>query len=224
MRSGFSSRFFKKFLICFSFLFFGCFEYEETLNINANLSGTLEITYVVPTKRKSDESLIKFLPTRKEEIQNRLNKGFFYKSLVLKDYTFQKLETSEAEPGAFREKARVSYKLEFTDISQLENILIGNVQIKKEKANTIYIKREFPSISKSLESMQMDGEKKLMSETLRLIRGNALNFKVNFPITSVCYTNRGEQGLGRLAYRLPLADTVEKFGNKSWDYRITFVY
>ncbi|TGN03285.1 LIC11874 family lipoprotein [Leptospira dzoumogneensis] len=224
MRSGFSIRFFQKSLFLVCFLFFGCFEYEETLTINSNLSGTLEISYVVPTKRKSEESLIKFLPTRKEEIQNRLNKGFFSKSLVLKDYTFQKLETSEAEPGVFREKAKVTYKVDFTDISQLENVLLGNVQIKKEKANTIYIKREFPSISKSLESMQMDGEKKVLSETLRLIRGNALNFKVNFPITSVCYTNRGEQSLGRLAYRLPLADTVEKFGNKSWDYRITFVY
>lgn len=211
-------------LLSIFFTFIGCFEYEETLSINPNLSGTLEVTYVVPTKRKSDESLIKFLPTRKEEILNRLNKGFFYKSLTLKDYTFQKMESSEAEPGAFREKAKVSYKLEFTDISQLESILVGNVQIKKEKANTIYIKREFPSITKSPESLLMDGEKKLLSETLRLLRGSAMLFKVNFPITSVCYTNRGEQSLGKLTYRLPLADTIEKSGNKSWDYRITMIF
>ncbi|TGJ98865.1 hypothetical protein EHQ53_11290 [Leptospira langatensis] len=224
MRSGSFFRFPQILLILVGCLLVGCFEYEETLTINPNLSGTLEVSYVVPTKRKSDESLIKFLPTRKEEILNRLNKGFFFKSLVLKDYTFQKMEIPEAEPGAFREKAKVSYKLEFTDVSQLESILLGNVQIKKEKANTIYIKREFPSISKSLDSVQGDGEKKLLGETLRLIRGNSLLFKVNFPITSVCYTNRGEQSLGKLAYRLPLADTIEKFGNKSWDYRITFVY
>ncbi|TGK07869.1 hypothetical protein EHO59_07175 [Leptospira semungkisensis] len=224
MRSGSFFRLSQILLILFGCLLVGCFEYEETLTINPNLSGTLEVTYVVPTKRKSDESLIKFLPTRKEEILNRLNKGFFFKSLVLKDYTYQKMESPEAEPGAFREKAKVSYKLEFTDISQLESILLGNVQIKKEKVNTIYIKREFPSITKSLESVQGDGEKKLLGETLRLIKGNALVFKVNFPITSVCYTNRGEQSLGKLAYRLPLADTIEKFGNKSWDYRITFVY
>ncbi len=224
MLSGFSIRFPKILFFLLAFFLVGCFEYEETLTINHNLSGTLEVSYVVPTKRKSDESLIKFLPTRKEEILSRLNKGFFSKSLILKDYTYQKLESSEAEPGAFREKARVSYKLEFTDISQVESILVGNVQIKKEKANTIYIKREFPSITKSPESMQMDGEKKLLSETLRLLRGNAMLFKVNFPITSVCYTNRGEQSLGKLTYRLPLADTIEKSGNKSWDYRITFVY
>lgn len=224
MLPGFSPRFSKLILFAFFFTLVGCFEYEETLTIAPNLSGTLEVTYVVPTKRKSDESLIKFLPTRKEEILSRLNKGFFYKSLTLKDYTYQKLESPEAEPGAFREKARVSYKLEFTDITQLENILVGNVQIKKEKANTIYIKREFPSITKSAESIQMDGEKKLLSETLRLLKGSSMTFKVNFPITSVCYTNRGEQSLGKLTYRLPLSDTVEKSGNKSWDYRITMIY
>ncbi|EPG72907.1 putative lipoprotein [Leptospira fainei serovar Hurstbridge str. BUT 6] len=214
----------KRFIPIFCFLLTGCFDYEEILTINPDLSGTLEVTYIVPTKKKSDESLIKFLPTRRDEILSRLNKGFFSKSVVLKDYTFQKLESPEAEPGAFREKAKVAYKVEFADVTQIEGILIGNVQIKKEKARTIYIKREFPSITRTADSMQMDGEKKVFSETLRLIRTNSMLFRVNFPITSICTSNRGEVNLGRLSYRLPLSDTIEKSGNKSWDYRITLVY
>ncbi|TGK06430.1 hypothetical protein EHO60_15435 [Leptospira fletcheri] len=210
--------------LTFFFLLLGCFDYEEVLTINPDLSGVLEVTYVVPTKKKSDESLIKFLPTRRDEILSRLNKGFFSKSVVLKDYSFQKLESPEAEPGAFREKAKVNYKVEFADITQIEGILIGSVQIKKEKARTIYIKREFPSATRAADSMQMDGEKKVFGETLRLIRTNSMNFRVNFPITSICTSNRGEVNLGRLSYRLPLSDTIEKAGNKSWDYRITMVY
>ncbi|TGK15658.1 hypothetical protein EHO61_15005 [Leptospira fluminis] len=210
--------------LTFFFLLLGCFDYEEVLTINPDLSGVLEVTYIVPTKKKSDESLIKFLPTRRDEILSRLNKGFFSKSVVLKDYSFQKLESPEAEPGAFREKAKVNYKVEFADITQIEGILIGSVQIKKEKARTIYIKREFPSATRAADSMQMDGEKKVFGETLRLIRTNSMNFRVNFPITSICTSNRGEVNLGRLSYRLPLSDTIEKAGNKSWDYRITLVY
>lgn len=210
--------------LTFFFLLLGCFDYEEVLTVNPDLSGVLEVTYIVPTKKKSDESLIKFLPTRRDEILSRLNKGFFSKSVVLKDYSFQKLESPEAEPGAFREKAKVNYKVEFADITQIEGILIGSVQIKKEKARTIYIKREFPSATRAADSMQMDGEKKVFGETLRLIRTNSMNFRVNFPITSICTSNRGEVNLGRLSYRLPLSDTIEKAGNKSWDYRITMVY
>ncbi|EMF82703.1 hypothetical protein LEP1GSC188_2981 [Leptospira weilii serovar Topaz str. LT2116] len=49
-------------------------------------------------------------------------------------------------------------------------------------------------------------------------------FKVNFPIASVCRSNRGDVNLGKLSYRLPLAETIEKTGNNSWDYRITVIY
>ncbi|PJZ69339.1 hypothetical protein CH373_13745 [Leptospira perolatii] len=201
----------------------GCFDYEETLTINPDFSGTLEVSYVVPTKKKSDESLIKFLPTRKEEIINRLNKEFFAKSVTLKDYSMQKIESSDAEPGAFKEKAKVSYKVEFSDVTQLEGILLGSVQIRR-KERTVYFKREFPSVSKSNESSKMEGEKKVFSETLRLLRNNSMAFRVAFPIASICTSNRGEVNLGRLSYRLPLTDTVERAGNKSWDFRITIVY
>lgn len=76
--SPFSGRIYKFFLSAILLLFFSnCFDYEETLTINHDFSGTLEVSYIVPTRRNSDESLIKFLPTQKDEILGRLNKGFF---------------------------------------------------------------------------------------------------------------------------------------------------
>ncbi|XDD51062.1 hypothetical protein AB3N59_04590 [Leptospira sp. WS92.C1] len=204
-------------------VFANCFDYEETITINHDFSGTLEVTYTVPTRRNSDESLIKFLPTRKDEILGRLNKGFFSKNISLKDFNFQKIVTPETDPSLFREKAKVYYKVEFQDLSQIEDAILGKVQVRK-KGNTIYVKREIPSISRAPDTLKKDGEKKIYSETLRLLRTSSILFKVNFPIASICRSNRGDVNLGKLSYRLPLAETIEKTGNNSWDYRITVIY
>lgn len=74
--SHFAGRILKLFVFVTILLLSNCFDYEETLTINHDFSGTLEVAYVVPTRRNSDESLIKFLPTQKDEILGRLNKGF----------------------------------------------------------------------------------------------------------------------------------------------------
>ncbi|WP_078124747.1 LIC11874 family lipoprotein [Leptospira alexanderi] len=222
--SPFYGRIYKFFLSTILLLFFSnCFDYEETLTINYDFSGTLEVSYVVPTRRNSDESLIKFLPTQKDEILGRLNKGFFSRNISLKDYTYQKIVTPETDPSLFREKAKVYYKVEFQELSQIENAMLGKVQVRK-KGNTIYVKREIPAISRAPETLKKDGEKKIYSETLRLLRTSSILFKVNFPIASVCRSNRGDVNLGKLSYRLPLAETIEKTGNNSWDYRITVIY
>ncbi|WP_000017885.1 LIC11874 family lipoprotein [Leptospira interrogans] len=221
--SHFSGQIFKFFVFVLILLLSHCFDYEETLTINHDFSGTLEIAYVVPTRRNSDESLIKFLPTQKDEILGRLNKGFFSRNISLKDYTYQKIVIPETDPSLFREKAKVYYKVEFQDLSQIEDAMLGKVQVRK-KGNTLYVKREIPMISRSPETLKKDGEKKIYSETLRLLRTSSILFKVNFPIASICRSNRGDVNLGKLSYRLPLAETIERTGNNSWDYRITVIY
>ncbi|KON77652.1 LIC11874 family lipoprotein [Leptospira kirschneri] len=221
--SHFASRILKLFVFVTILLLSNCFDYEETLTINHDFSGTLEVAYVVPTRRNSDESLIKFLPTQKDEILGRLNKGFFSRNVSLKDYTYQKIVIPETDPSLFREKAKVYYKVEFQDLSQIEDAMLGKVQVRK-KGNTLYVKREIPMISRSPETLKKDGEKKIYSETLRLLRTSSILFKVNFPIASICRSNRGDVNLGKLSYRLPLTETIEKTGNNSWDYRITVIY
>lgn len=54
--------------------FVGCFEYEETILFRKLSSGTVEIAYTVPLKKDSNDSLIKFLPTSKEEIISSVQK------------------------------------------------------------------------------------------------------------------------------------------------------
>lgn len=88
---------------------------------------------MVPTRRNSDESLIKFLPTQKDEILGRLNKGFFSRNISLKDYTYQKIVIPETDPSLFREKAKVYYKVEFQDLSQIEDAMLGKVQVRKKE-------------------------------------------------------------------------------------------
>ena len=134
----------------------------------------------------------------------------------------EKLE-SETNP-LFQRKAKVNYKIEFNDFSLLDGVLIGSLFIKKKNANAISIKREFKSVLKPIDQSSSAGEKKIFAETIRLLGDGAINFKVNFPLASECRSNRGEISLGSLSYKLPLTDTVDKAGVKSWDFSLITLY
>lgn len=200
-----------------------CFEYEETIYFKKGFSGYVEITYTVPLHTKSDSSLIKFLPISENEINSRINKGLFSKNLKVKDFSMRILDKTETE-GFFSKKAKVSYKIDFPDISILDGVLIGSTFIKKKNQNSISIKREFKSVLKTIDQNSTSGEKKIFSETSRLLGDGYILFKVYFPLASECRSNKGEVSLGNLTYKLPLAETIEKIGTKSWDYSITTLY
>ncbi|MDF3820071.1 hypothetical protein P3G55_09185 [Leptospira sp. 96542] len=203
-------------LICFV----GCFDYEETILFRKANSGTVEIAYTVPLKKDSFHSLIKFLPTTKEDILNNLKKKS-NANIIIRDFTFRELEKSEITDIYFKRKGKVSYKIDFDEPSQLEGVLLGNFSIKI-KSKLITVKRDFPN----LKDNQMDegnvGEKKIISETSRLLRDGRIQFKVLFPKDSECSSNRGFIGLGNLTYQFPLQDSLENPEAKSWEYKIRF--
>jgi hypothetical protein len=181
----------------------------------------VEITYTVPLNPRTGGSIIKFLPITQDDIENRMNKGLFGKSMKIRDFSVKILEKEESNPGDYTsKKAKVFYRIDFTEISALDGILFGNLFVKK-RGNTIYLKREFRTILKSLDSNSSMGEKKIRSETLRLLGEGFVLFRVNFPQSAECRSNLGEITLGSLNYRLPLVETIEKPGNKIWDYSIT---
>ncbi len=214
----------KKLFLIMSLIFCNnCFEYEETINFKKGFSGFVEISYTVPLHNKSETSLIKFLPITENEINNRINKGLFSKNLKVKDFNMRILDKTEID-GMFSKKAKVNYKLDFGDITILDGVLIGSIFIKKKNQNSISIKREFKSVLKTIDQNSTTGEKKIFSETARLLGDGHILFKVNFPLTSECRSNKGEISLGNLNYKLPLIETIEKVGNKSWDYSITTIY
>lgn len=213
----------KKLILIMSLILLNCFEYEETIHFKKGFSGFVEINYTVPIHNKSETSLIKFLPITENEVNNRMNKGLFSKNLKVKEFNMRILDKTETE-GIFSKKAKVSYKLDFADISVLDGVLIGSIFIKKKNQNSISIKREFKSVLKTIDQNSTSGEKKIFSETARLLGDGYILFKVNFPLASECRSNKGEISLGNLIYKLPLIETIEKVGNKSWDYSITTLY
>lgn len=200
--------------------FVGCFEYEETILFRKLSSGTVEIAYTVPLKKDSNDSLIKFLPTSKEEIISSVKKKS-NNNLQVRDFTFRELEKSETTDMYFKRKGKVSYKLDFEDPLHLEGVLIGTFSIKS-KPRSLTVKRDFPNLTDNAILDTSAGEKKIISEASRLLREGRIQFKVLFPKDSECSSNRGFIGLGNLTYQIPLQETLENPDSKTWEYKIRF--
>lgn len=204
----------------------GCFEYEETIHFRRNFTGFVEITYTVPLSPKTEKSLIRFLPIHQEDIERRMNKGFLSKNITIRNYDLKIIDLpawTELAPTStkplFSKKARVYYVVDFDDLGQLDDVLLGYLFVKK-KGYTINVRREFKSIMKPLDQNSSDGEKRIFTETQKMLGDGYVLFKVLFPQNFECRSNRGEIGQGYLLFKLPLVDTIEKAGLKSWDYTI----
>ncbi|XDD55850.1 hypothetical protein AB3N62_08635 [Leptospira sp. WS4.C2] len=209
-----------RFTLLLILFFVGCFEYEETILFRKLSSGTVEIAYTVPLKKDSNDSLIKFLPTSKEEIISSVKKKS-NNNLQVRDFTFRELEKSETTDMYFKRKGKVSYKLDFEDPLHLEGVLIGTFSIKS-KPRSLTVKRDFPNLTDNAILDTSAGEKKIISEASRLLREGRIQFKVLFPKDSECSSNRGFIGLGNLTYQIPLQETLENPDSKTWEYKIRF--
>ncbi len=200
--------------------FLGCFEYEETILFRKANSGTTEVTYTIPLQKETNESLIKFLPTDLDSIQKKI-KSKPNSGLMIRDFTFRELDKLEITDSIFKRKGRVSYKIDFEDPSQLEGILLGTFTAKV-KPKYLSIKREFGNMSDFKTGDESVGEKKIVGETLRLLKEGKIQFRVLFPKDSECNSNRGAVGLGNVFYGFPLQDTIENPDAKNWEYKIRF--
>ncbi len=213
-----------KYLLLIFLLFQNCFEYEENIYFRRGFTGFVEISYTVPLNPKTEKSIIQFLPITQEEIEKRINKGIFNQNLKIRDFEVKYIEapiwqdTNVPKP-LFPRKANVKYKIDFEDLSKLDDVLLGYLFVKK-KGNTLNVRREFKSVLKPIEPDSSPGEKKIYSETLRLLGEGFILFRVIFPARYECRSNKGEIGKGYLIYKLPLVDTIEKPGLKTWDYTI----
>ncbi|MEM7184415.1 MAG: hypothetical protein AAF518_26190 [Spirochaetota bacterium] len=206
-------------LLCI--LFVSCFEYEEELHLKRDFSGEVHINYVVPLKKYSLNSLIAFLPTQKKDIIEKINKSIFSKPIQIYDYHFEVIRSEEEKQQILkqRKKGRVSYKIKFNELSQLEGVLLGNLLVQQKK-KSISIKRQFKSVLKPIRQTSSLGEKKIHSKTLKLLGDGYAKFKVYFPQNYECESNKGDSGLGYVYYTMPLVETIEKPGLKSWFFTI----
>ena len=200
----------------------GCFEYEETIVLKKASSGTVEISYIVPLKKESNESLLQFLPTSEAEVAKKLKS----KSKTLappREFAYRELEKSEMVDSLFKRKGKVSYKIDFEDSAELEAILIGNTSVKA-KPKFFQIRREFPFLADKPNEKSSSGEKKIYSESLRFLKDAKLNFKIFFPKDSECSTNKGFVGLGSLTYGFLGTETMDPGSSegKNWEVKIRF--
>jgi hypothetical protein len=214
----------KYFLLLFaSICLQNCFEYEETINFKRFNSGTLEINYTVPISPISGKSLIAFLPTEEEEIINKISK---YRNLApnqFHDFSAKKIEPKENDESLFKDKMKVSYKVDFDDVAHLEGIVVGTINIKT-RGRSIFIKREFPRSSSTYykDREMLIGEKKINQESRRLLKDAYFVFKMNTPINTEMTSNRGSVGLGNIYYSLPVSETLDPGDTINWDLSIRF--
>lgn len=210
----------KLIIIFISFLSFYCFEYEEKIFFRKGFSGHVEIFYIVPLK-KDNSSLVKFLPVDEQEINSRINKKLFSSNLKIRDYTFEFIpDDVKFSVLPNHKRGKISYKIDFNQPDQLEGALLGNLFVQK-KSNTLTVRREFKSVVANSEQTTSTGEKKIKSETLKLLGENQILFKVFLPNDAECYPNtKGDTSSLPLTFKLPLAETVEKPGNKIWQYKL----
>lgn len=203
-------------------MFQNCFEYEETIIFRKPNAGTIEIGYIVPLKKDSQESLIDFLPTTESDILKKLKKKS-NQSLAIRDFVFREMEKAELPDSPFKRKGKVTYKIDFEDVTILETVLLGNANVKV-KQRLVSIKRDFPSFASKLTESSSSGEKKIVSESLRLLKDAKLQFKVLFPKDSECSSNKGFVGLGLLQYGFPVTETMDanSIEGKNWETKIRF--
>jgi hypothetical protein len=220
---GFSRSFRIRTLILsvFFFSFLGCFDYSEIITFKKGLSGTVEVSYEVPLKDDKETSLIRFLPTKLENIQERFEQNLKSASLQVKDYQFRVLSRGEYDEPFFEHKGKVSYRVDFNDISELERLLPGNM-ITKLKGKTLTVRREFPSLTDEYVESASVGEKKILSEITKILKDGSMQFKVVFPASTECISNKGTVGLGNLTYIYPLTDSLESSNGKFWEFKLRF--
>jgi hypothetical protein len=216
--------FLKKLIFLFLIVFQNCFEYEETIYFKKGFQGVVEIQYTVPLHPKNDRSLIRFLPITQEDIEKRINKGLFNKNIKIRDFSVEVFEAPiwqdlNVPKPMFPKKAKVKYRIDFSELGKLDDVILGYLFVKR-KGNSLNVRREFKSVLKTIDHESSPGEKKIHTETVRLLGDGYVVFRVLFSNQYECRSNRGEIGPGYIYYKLPLTETIEKPGLKSWDYTI----
>lgn len=204
----------------FLLLFFqNCFEYEETITFRKPFEGVVEISYTVPVFKKTNRSMISFLPIDFQSVQKKIKSNSQSSKLLLKDFVVEPVVLKEGEESLFKEKSKVSYKVEFEDVTDLEGVLIGTFVFRK-RGRTLLAHREIPGLVSNGESSV--GEQKVIKLTSRILRDGFINFKINYPITTETETNKGFISLGNIFWKFPLEDTLNQPEANNWDFKLRF--
>ena len=214
----------KFFLLKFIFilsLVTSCFDYEEEITLNEDLSGKIMIRYTVPLKKDSNESFIAFLPSTQTKIKTQFKKK--KSNLTVSNFKFVKIKNQNNLKEKFENLGKISYEVQFQQFSQLRDILLGKTEINMDE-NLIKVTRKFESVSlKKSRNKRSKGSEKIVRTIDKLLNQHNIKFKVNFPTNWICKANKGTVHLGKLMYNLPLKKSL-KSDNLFWKYSLLMKY
>ena len=197
----------KKFYIFFVVLFFTqCFEYNEKIYIYPNLTGKVALEYKIPINDLTGNSLISFLPSKKEK---------FEEIYQIKTQLFE-VENVLPIISNFPYK-KIKLEFSYNNITELENKIYGITEISKI-GNTIIIKRTF----KYLQYKKMDHPiyNFFYEFIYDKIKDGMLNFSIYVPAYFDIITNTGNLPLpGTINLQFPLDKLFEL--NKEFIWVIT---
>ena len=197
--------------ICLLFVV-GCFDYEETISFNADFSGVIEFRYTVPVDRKTGRSLLAFLPARRDDLKNRyINR---MKDADISDF---KVEQLAGEPFG---QAKVSYKIRFDEVKEIEWYLPGETQVYRV-ANNLRIYRLFPGLSSMNDGRQIRFYRMVYRSVLEQLNGRMMKFSIHCPWYFDLSSNQGTlPSPGVVYFGFPVDRTVLQQKETVWNIEI----
>ena len=200
-------------------LFGSCFDYAERVVFAPDFSGYVDYDYEVPVQKTKEgyRSVLGFLPVTRKEISSRVNGLFSGRSLELENYELEYRDPEEGSP--FEKLAHVKYRFHFNDPQDLEQILLGNVQVYRRPGGLL-LQRSFPGTGKLPDHAGVVATK-YHELSLGTMENKKLRFTVIFPWYYDLFTNYGSiVKPGFHTFILPLEATMKSTSGYLWNLNI----
>ncbi len=198
----------KYYILFFIFILNSCFEYEEKILLNSDLTGKVSLEYIIPVDKKSGASLISFFSESEQKFKTQ------NKNIEVLSFTEESIKP--LVPNLNYKKIKVEFL--FNNISDLEKMLIGENSISVI-GNKIFIQRKL----KVPKYRKVDN--KIYNYFYKMIynsyKGRNLKFSLNTPQYFDVISNLGNLPLpGIVNYQITLDRILETNNDIIWNITI----
>lgn len=205
----------KLLLLLFAIGLTGCFDYRERIVFKADLSGHIDIDYLVPVHPGSGRSVLAFLPIEFDRIQSRYSSLFFLERVEIQNYS---VIYSMGDSLQFPLLARVRYRLDFGTPGELERLLPGRATVVARR-RSVTIRRSFPA-GRPLPENSARFPRRVLEQVRQNLEGGLMSFRVEVPEGFELSTNRGTLRGAGMDFRLPLEDTLTAAEDFNWRFQL----
>ncbi|PKL30503.1 MAG: hypothetical protein CVV45_17180 [Spirochaetae bacterium HGW-Spirochaetae-10] len=195
-----------------SLMLASCFEYEEKIVFHRDFSGVIEFNYMVPIDEETGKSLIAFLPSQLADVKSRYN--HLPVKPELQDFVAERI------PGEPFQQAKVSYRIRFREVKELETYLPGDTQIF-QGAGTLRLYRSFPGLESGTEGRQIRVYRMAYRTILEQLKGRTMKFTIVCPWYFDLSSNQGTlPSPGVVYFAFPLDRTMLQPKETLWSVEI----